>query len=289
MSAFLNQVQISDAKFDSLTRASIKNKHTYGVFETMLIDNSHGVQFKGRHLARLLRGVKSLQAESKAFKNLNLSKIADTFVQDIDLFKSQFYASDSRSVVIRYQLVLDENKPEKINSMLKTRSVTLPSSSKLKIKICETVLPENKSTQGRKDIDRRVYDKAVKELDGKFYEGILCNKSGHVIEGIKTNIFAIQDNVLFTPPLSQGGVAGIMRQVVIEKAQESGLNVLIAPLHYLELMKMDAVFLTNSIIGVVNVEYILRPDRKRSMNVFKPKSIGFQNILKLSILNNAYL
>ena len=286
MSAYLDQEEISDLKFDSLTRSFIKNKLNFGVFETMLIDNSAGIHLKERHLARLMRGIKSIQAESKNFASLDLSLIVAYFESDSLFFKAKFKGNIYKSAVLRYQIILDEQNPTKIIRMLKVRSVISSDSNKLKIKICKTVLPEDVLKQGRKDIDRRIYNKAHKELDKKFYEGILCNKHGHVTEGIKTNIFSIKDNNLFTPSLSRGGVAGIRRQIFIERAQDAGLNVIIGPMHYLKLMRMDAVFLTNSIIGVVKVDYILRPDRKRSLNVFKPMSAGFQNILAMNILEN---
>ena len=286
MIAYLNEEEITDSKFDTLTRSYIKNKQSFGVFETMRIDNTHGVYLKERHLARLIRGIKSIQAEFKNFSNLDLSLIADYFESDSLFFQTRLRDKKLKAAVLRYQIILDEKNPNTIIRMFKARSVISPDLNKLKIKICRTVLPENVFTQGRKDIDRRVYDKANKELDKRFYDGILCNAQGHVVEGIKTNIFAIKDNNLYTPSLSLGGVAGIMRQVFIERVQEAGLNVILAPLHFLELMQMDAVFLTNSIIGVVKVDYILLPDRKRSANVFKSESAGFQNILALNVLKN---
>ena len=283
MSAYLNQEEISDAKFDSLTRSFVKNKKMHGVFETMHFDKSHGLRHKKRHLNRLFRGVESIQAETQAFENLNLTVIADYFEQDMKFIQSWVTENHSSSVALRFQIILDENNPKQIMRMLKTRSSGTISSGKVKIKICTTVLPEDSTKQGRKDIDRRIYDKAAKELDEKFYDGILCDQHGNVIEGTKTNIFAIKENSLFTPALSLGGVAGVMRQIVIEKAQAAGLDVIIAPLHYLSLVKMDAIFLTNSIIGLLRVNYVLRPDRKRSIKVFKPKSAGYQKLLKLDV------
>ena len=289
MIAYLNEEEISDSKFDSLTRSYIKNKLSFGVFETMRIDSTQGLYLKDRHLSRLIRGIKSIQAESKKFSDLDLSLIADYFESDILFFQKKLRDKKLKSVVLRYQIILDGKNPNKVVRMLKARSVITYDLRQLKIKIGKTIFPENILQQGRKDIDRRIYDKASKELDKRFFDGLLCNSQGYVIEGIKTNIFAIKDNCLYTPPLSLGGVAGIMRQIFIERAQEAELNVVVAPLHYRELMQMDAVFLTNSVIGVVKVDYILRPDRKRSKNIFKPNSIGFQNILALNILENNHL
>ena len=284
MSAYLNQSEISEAKFGSLTRSFVKSEKMHGVFETMHLDKSQGLRNKERHLKRLLRGVESIQAETQTFENLDLTVIADYFEQDVKAFQLCFSKNNLKTLVLRYQIILDQSNPLQIKRMLKTRSSGSNLPSVVKIKICTTVLPEDTSKQGRKDIDRRIYDKALNELDKKFYEGILCDKHSNVIEGTKTNIFAVKDNTLYTPELSQGGVAGVMRQIVIEKAQASGLDVIIAPLHYLDLVTMDAIFLSNSIIGLLKVDYVLRPDRKRSMNVFKANSLGFKNIQKLNLL-----
>jgi len=284
LSAYINQDNIGDAKFDSLTKKFVKNKSTHGVFETMQIHQVHGVSLQEKHLARLLKGIESIKVDSIKFSNIDLQKITEVFKEDMQFVQQQEFKHNAQVLVLRYQIILDEKNPEEITRMFKTRTFFSQVAKKVKIKICKTHFPETVNQRGRKNIDRRIYDKARKEIDNQFYDGILCNQKGNVIEGIKTNIFAIKGNTIFTPSLSLGGVAGIMRQVFIERTQEAGLNIIIAPIHYLELFTMDAVFLTNSIIGVVNVEYILRPDRVRSTNIFKPKSIGYQNILRLNVL-----
>lgn len=47
-------------------------------------------------------------------------------------------------------------------------------------------------------------------------EALFCDTQGNVCEGTGTNVFAVIDNDLVTPPLSTGCLAGVTRDVVIK-------------------------------------------------------------------------
>ncbi len=53
-------------------------------------------------------------------------------------------------------------------------------------------------------------------------EGILLNSQGYVTEGTGDNIFILKDQVLQTPPTSDGALAGITRSSVIRMANQLG-------------------------------------------------------------------
>ncbi|MFP4063982.1 MAG: aminotransferase class IV [Bacteroidales bacterium] len=79
---------------------------------------------------------------------------------------------------------------------------------------------------------------------------LILNEEGNIIEATSSNIFTVRDKILFTPPLNQGCVEGIMRQIIIETATENGFQVIEKPLDAGELEKADECFLTNSIQGI---------------------------------------
>jgi 4-amino-4-deoxychorismate lyase len=62
--------------------------------------------------------------------------------------------------------------------------------------------------------------------------------------------------MLFTPDLSRCGVAGVMRSVVMELAERSGLPVQVATVRREELAESAEVFLCNSLIGIWPVRCI---------------------------------
>jgi branched-chain amino acid aminotransferase len=80
---------------------------------------------------------------------------------------------------------------------------------------------------------------------------ILLNEKKQVVETSKTNIFLVKGNQILTPELSSGCIKGIMRKKVIEEIKKIGLYELIeTEISPFEIQKSDAVFVTNSIIGV---------------------------------------
>lgn len=77
-------------------------------------------------------------------------------------------------------------------------------------------------------------------------EALLLNNKGRVTCATSSNIFAIKNQKLYTPPLSDGVLDGIVRRIMFEryKVVEKSLK----PEH---LFKSDGVYLTNSIKGAL--------------------------------------
>lgn len=84
-------------------------------------------------------------------------------------------------------------------------------------------------------------------------EAIFLNESGALMEGTVSNVFLIDKDCLYTPDLSCGLLAGIMRQHVIDWCQQQKINVEEKTLYREDLIKADAVFITNSLMGVMPI------------------------------------
>ncbi|MFP7288568.1 4-amino-4-deoxychorismate lyase [Shouchella clausii] len=84
-------------------------------------------------------------------------------------------------------------------------------------------------------------------------EGIFLTKEGYVAEGIVSNLFWIKGDVVFTPSLETGILGGVTRSFVIKQLQSVGHEVRVGLFKAEALHKADALFLTNSIQGVVPV------------------------------------
>ena len=80
---------------------------------------------------------------------------------------------------------------------------------------------------------------------------LIINEQNVIIEGFHSNLFLVKGNTLYTPPLSQGCVDGVMRKQIIKLAPLLGLktseNISIAESLILD---ADEVFLTNAIQGI---------------------------------------
>ncbi|MFD2611519.1 aminodeoxychorismate lyase [Paenibacillus gansuensis] len=78
-------------------------------------------------------------------------------------------------------------------------------------------------------------------------EGLMLTASGHVAEGIVSNLFWVKDEVLYTPSLETGILPGITRAVVIQLAEQAGIQVAEGLYTWNQAAEADEIFLTNSI------------------------------------------
>jgi branched-chain amino acid aminotransferase len=80
---------------------------------------------------------------------------------------------------------------------------------------------------------------------------LILNDRGNVVESVSSNLFIVKDEILMTPSLESGAVAGIMREQVIQAALRMGITTyedcLISEN---EIKDADEIFLTNAIQGI---------------------------------------
>ncbi len=79
---------------------------------------------------------------------------------------------------------------------------------------------------------------------------LLINENGNICEAISSNIFVVKNGTLFTSPLNEGCVAGVMRKHILQLAQQNKILYFENPITINTLMNGDEVFLTNSAKGI---------------------------------------
>lgn len=84
-------------------------------------------------------------------------------------------------------------------------------------------------------------------------EAILVGPGQEVVEGALSNVFVVRDGGVHTPPLTDGPLAGITRQVVLEQLPELGLAGGELHLHVSDLVTAEEMFLTSSVAEVLPV------------------------------------
>lgn len=116
---------------------------------------------------------------------------------------------------------------------------------------CETRLAQQPRLAGFKHLNRLEQVLARAEFGSEYQEGLVCDYAGHVIEGTMSNLFVIRaDGEVTTPDLSQCGIDGIMRRFIIQTLEKSGIRCHIHPLTDKDVEQAQALFMTNSLIGV---------------------------------------
>jgi branched-subunit amino acid aminotransferase/4-amino-4-deoxychorismate lyase len=84
----------------------------------------------------------------------------------------------------------------------------------------------------------------------KLDECFLINDAGNIIESISANVFVVKNGTLFTSPLSDGCIDGVMRKQILTLARLNRMLTFEQTLTVNTLMNGDEVFLTNAIKGV---------------------------------------
>jgi branched-chain amino acid aminotransferase len=94
--------------------------------------------------------------------------------------------------------------------------------------------------------------------DNGFVEGIALDVYGYVSEGSGENLFAIQNGVIYTPPIGASVLQGITRMVVLQLARDLGIEVREQNLLREFLYMADEVFFTGTAAEISPIRSIDR-------------------------------
>ncbi|MEK7257028.1 MAG: aminotransferase class IV, partial [Bacteroidota bacterium] len=79
---------------------------------------------------------------------------------------------------------------------------------------------------------------------------LLLNQTGRIVCGGSSNLFLVENGRLFTPPISEGCVAGVIRSAVLDVAKALKIKVKEAKIPTRCLAQADEIFLTNAVQGI---------------------------------------
>ena len=96
-----------------------------------------------------------------------------------------------------------------------------------------------------------------------FDEVLILNQSGNLCEALASNIFIYYDKVLYTPALTEGCIAGVMRRVIMDIAEQEEIPVVEAEIKPEILKVADEIFCTNAVEGV---QWVMGYKHKRYFN-----------------------
>ncbi len=220
-----------------------------GVFETIRVANGDPL-FQSEHLARLELGCQRLKIKMPD-KSLLRDELA------------QLLAESSSSAILKIILTRGIGGrgyrfPEHPQTTRLLSVHAMPDypqhfyNQGIKTLICRHRLGLNSYFAGIKHLNRLEQIMARSEWceQDDIQEGIMLDLSGRVVEGTMTNIFFVAEKQLFTPSIKDSGVAGIIRQWVIDIAQQQGITVTEGGFYVEQLLHADEIFVTNSVIGI---------------------------------------
>jgi branched-chain amino acid aminotransferase len=79
---------------------------------------------------------------------------------------------------------------------------------------------------------------------------LVLNSQGRFADSTIANLFYTKGDTIYTPPLSEGGVAGVMRRYLLESLLRAGYTVREQPTGPADLAQAGEIFLTNALKGI---------------------------------------
>jgi 4-amino-4-deoxychorismate lyase len=217
-----------------------------GLFETILVAAGRPVLLE-QHLARLARGCQRLglqpdwtQLQREILSLLSsLPQAASHVVLKVMLTRSaggrgyRPASSDCNRILTLHSAPAD---------------AALHSENGIAAFVCQQRLALQPALAGLKHLNRLEQVLASQEWpDDSVQEGLMLDMTGAVIEGTRSNVFLVTQGKLVTPAVDQCGVAGVLRELLLQKFG----NVVSEQRVELDtLLSAQEVFVCNSIFGV---------------------------------------
>jgi len=109
-------------------------------------------------------------------------------------------------------------------------------------------------------------------------EALLLNQNGFLCESTSSNVFVVYQKQIYTPALSEGCVAGVMRSVIIQLAKMNDIPLIEAQINPQILNEAEEVFITNASSGI---RWVMGYGRKRYFNEVAKMLSAKLNALKV--------
>lgn len=216
----------------------------HGIFETLRAACGR-ILFLKDHLGRLQRNANLLglklpvslrRLEAELYRTLKKNRLQEAYLR---LTLSQTSAGrPNLSVIAKPYTPYPRSFYEKGARLILVRSVRNDSGPIATIKTTDYLT----KIIARKEIAKR---NAV--------DGVLLNFKGNVTEGASSNVFIVKKRRIYTPPVSDGLLPGIRRQIAVKLARKLKIPIEEKTLHPPDLKNADEIFITSTLKGIMPI------------------------------------
>lgn len=251
MNLFININGVVTTNNQQVLRA---DNHSYryadGLFETMKVENGK-IKLEHYHFERLFSGIKDLRFDlSGLFTREKMSEEIIQLCRKNGCEKlSRVRLSVSRGNAGLYDC--DDKFQYLIESWPLEDTVNKLNEIGLVIDIYPDARKSMDKFSNLKSANYLPYVMAaVWAKENKLNDALVLNSYERICDATIANVFWVKDGVIYTPPLSEGCIAGVMRRYLIEHAIGQGFEIKEKELYPADLETVDEVFLTNAISGI---------------------------------------
>jgi branched-chain amino acid aminotransferase len=229
-----------------------------GLFESMLLIENK-IQLIPLHFARLEKGIKQLN-------------YAFPFPFDISFFEEAVLKTAKANSIysfgrIRFQVFKDINNSCSfiVEVFPMEASVFEYNEIGWKLGLVNNDWKNLDENASLKSINPNLYTSTLGLVKENGWNDLLLVNDGFISESGTANFFIVRDEVVFTPPIAQGCIAGVMRTHVLASIHQMGLKCFEKPISTEMLLQADEVFLTNA---VRRIKWVSEIDKKKFFNNF---------------------
>lgn len=232
---------------DEAVAQTDNRNYTNGFFETIKMYN-HKIILKEYHIKRIQKTLSLLQYTLSA--NASLAIIFDHIIQLCHVndcmhsgrvrlsFDSENLAPNTK---VNY-LIKAFPSPEMFNRFNKEG---------LHVGLFDSIKKTNDLYANLKSANRLLYIDATSYANANgWHDCFIQNMKRNVIESTIANIFWIKNGAIFTPPLDEGCIDGVLRSFLIDQLQHKSNPIIQIPCSIDDLLTADEVFITNAIRGI---------------------------------------
>jgi|ERR1043166_2244668 aminodeoxychorismate lyase len=221
-----------------------------GLFETLRVHR--GIPFCWTaHLERLQQGANFLGIKL-LFTPQDLLAAARGLVEMNQVPEAILRLTVSRGVGPRGYSPRGADRPVLVMTLAPAPVQTADTPTRWRLRTTSLRLPPNQPLARFKTCNKlsQILARAEADAHGDD-EALLLSADGSLAEGSSSNLFWVQENVVFTPPPSSGILPGVTREILLQICEKIGVPVRQTTLAPEALLRMDGVFLSLSTLGVV--------------------------------------
>jgi branched-subunit amino acid aminotransferase/4-amino-4-deoxychorismate lyase len=249
-----------------------------GLFESMRMSNGK-LQFAAQHADRLRAGMKALKMEGYALMDDYFLKQKTT-----ELLKKNRMTGNARFRLSVYRdgeglYTPQINKVGYVLEVAPLDGATYEFNKKgLIIDVYDEIAKPINKLSNFKTSNSLVYVMAgLFKKQHRLDEALLLNQNGFLCESISSNVFVVYQKQIYTPALSEGCVAGVMRTIILQLSKTYQLPLIEAQINPEILNEAEEVFITNATGGI---RWVMGYGKKRYFNeVAKMLSVKLNELL----------
>lgn len=216
----------------------------FGLYETYLLKNG-APEYADLHWERLLNGMEILGFELPSMYSESF------FTQQIKDLAAQNNLSEPAR--IRLQVFSNDLKapftPQYLIECFELEaSITDWNEEGIKVAVLKNFSKEKDPSNNCKISHNKHFIPARAAMkEHQLDDVLLMNEAGNIIESAIANLFWVKDGIVFTPPLSEGCLAGTIRAILMEKMIAHNIVFEEKPMTTMDLEIADEIFLCNGI------------------------------------------